>query len=711
MISRVAPDIQRILNPASIALVGISGDPDKAMSRPLRYLTERGYAGAIYPVNPRYTDMAGLTAYADLSDIPGSIDLVLSFVSAARTPDVVRAAARAGAAGVIVFASGFAETDAAGTELQSELARLADELHVRILGPNCQGLYYEPSRVFATFTGAIDRPLPSANGIAYVGQSGAVGGSVLDLTAEMGIGLTAWVSTGNQVDIDHVELADALLDDPHVRVIMIYAEGIRDGRAFTELCRKATAREVQLILLRTGRSESGRRAAASHTGSMLGDDAALSLVCRENGVVLVDDIDQLIATAVVAAAGAARGRRLAIVTTSGGAGGLAADHSEAAGLRLAVLDEDTTSNLATLIPSFGAVANPVDVTAEILSPRNRHETLGKVCRLLTRDNEVDVILIALTMVTGDAAAALAQDIVRTGRELATPLFVGWMAGHDLTSDGRGILAAGGIPVFPTVSAAIQAIGRLVAARDCRRSASASVAPDFDSAAVTGPLLAVARGESDGSELLDALGVGRPRSAVARTEAEAAEIASHAPGSLALKIHAQGLLHKSDIGGVRLSVTPSDVPHVFTELLRIAESHRLPAVQGVLIQDMIPDGVELLVSLTSGIDGFPPILTIGAGGVNTEIYKDVVTSTAPLDADRARRLLQELRCWPLLEGFRGADPADIDAAATTIANFSRLAHAAEGLDLEVEINPIIVAKKGEGVCAADILVNLGTPAAQ
>jgi len=703
--------LHRILNPSSIALVGISGDPNNAMSRPLRYLVERGYEGEIYPVNPRYTELAGLRTYAHLSDLPGPLDLVLSFVAARRTPDVIRAAADAGAAGVVVFASGFAEADDSGAELQHELAQLATALGIRVMGPNCQGLYYEPSRVFATFTGAIDRQLPPPNGIAYVGQSGAVGGSILDLAAEMGIGLTAWASTGNQVDLDHIELADALLDDANIRVIMIYAEGIRDGHAFSRLCRKAGGRGVQLILLRTGRFESGRRAAASHTGSMLGDDAALSLLCRESGVVLVEDVDELIATAVIAAADTTRARRIAVVTTSGGAGGLAADHIEAAGLELAELGAETKSKLAPLIPSFGAVENPVDVTAEILSPESRHDTLGKVCRMLAQDERVDAILVALTMVTGDAAAALAKDLVHAAPRLGKPVFVSWMAGLDLTSEGRAILKDGGIPVFPTVSITIQAIARLADAVDRPRAAEAKTTPyDMDGAAVLNLLSSVAAGESDGSELLDALGVDRPRSAVARSAVEASAIASNARGSLALKLHAPALLHKSDIGGVRLNVDPNDAARVFSELIDAAKSHQVPDVQGVLIQDMIPEGVEILVSMTRGVDGFPPILTVGSGGVNTEIHQDLATSTAPINASQARRLLEALRCWPLLDGFRGAHPADVDAAAMAIANISSLGQVGQDLELEVEINPLIVAKKGQGACAADILVSMGLPSA-
>ncbi|GAA4548632.1 acetate--CoA ligase family protein [Pseudonocardia xishanensis] len=686
--------LARLFAPRSVALVGVSGDPAKAMSRPLRYLAERGYTGKIHPVNPRYREILGIPCHPTLAEVPGPVDLVLSFVPAAATAEVVEAAAKAGAVAVVVFASGFGETGPEGAQLQEQLRDVAARHGIRVVGPNCQGLMYAPSHLFATFTGAVDRELPPASGIAYVGQSGAVGGSVLDLAAELGVGLTAWVSTGNQVDLDLVEIARTLVMDEAVRVVMLYAEGIGDGARFTALCREARDRGVRIVLLRTGRSESGKRAAASHTGSMLGDDAALSLVCHEEGVLQVDDVDELLVGAIVAANPPAGGRA-AIVTTSGGAGGLAADQCDLAGLTVPELSAAVRERLAPLIPSFGAVANPVDVTAEILSPKARERSLGEVCRILA-DAEIDFIQVVLTMVTGDAAAALARDLVRTLPDLPVPVYLTWLAGNDLTLQGRALLHEAGVPAFASVSSVTRAVGRLLAPVRERRSSTAESDDELMS------LVRTTASGSAGDVLLDRLGVDHPRSAVATTATEAAVVAA-AGGSFALKIHSPSLLHKSDVGGVELGVDAADVPAAFERLQARGAELDLPDLRGILVQEMIPSGTELILALTSGGDGFPSILTVGVGGVTTELYRDLASATAPVDEAEAEDLLRRLRGWPLLDGFRGSPRADVAAATRAIAAFSRLGAVTAGHRLEVEVNPLVVGVEGAGAKAADILV--------
>ena len=283
------------------------------MARPLRYLVEHGYEGGIYPVNPNYDELVGQRCYPTLADVPGPVDLVLVLVAAERVEDAIRQAAAVGATAAVVYASGFAEVGPEGVALQQRLTAVARETGVRVLGPNCQGFLYAPTGVVATFTAAADRPLAHDSGVAYVGQSGAVGGSVLDLATDMGLGLAAWASTGNQADLDLVEVSLELLEDPAVRVLMLYVEAADDGVAFAALARRARVMGKHLVVLRSGRSSAGRRAVASHTGSMLGDDVAFVLTAEEHGVVLVHDIDELLAVAAVAghrqAVGGTAGRR------------------------------------------------------------------------------------------------------------------------------------------------------------------------------------------------------------------------------------------------------------------------------------------------------------------------------------------------------------------------------------------------------------------
>lgn len=670
-------DWERVLNPRTVVILGASGRADNPMARPLRWLGERGFAGRVVPVNPKYDELAGLPCAASLADVEGPVDLVLAMVPAARAAEAVRDAGRAGAVAVIVFASGFAEVGPGGAALQEELVAAARETGVRVFGPNCQGIVHTPSRLFASFSAAAERPLTGSSGIAYVGQSGAIGGSVLDLAAERGLDLTTWVSTGNQADVDLTEIGRYLVCRPEISVLAVYVENLRDGAAYARLAETAAAHGTALVVLRSGRSAAGKRAAVSHTGAMVGDDTAFRLVSRRHGVVLVDDVEELLAAATMLR-GQPRptGRGVAAVTTSGGAGILAADRCEGLGLRLPELAPETQEKLARLVPEFGALANPVDVTAQLFNRGDR--AFGEVCAIVCADPSVDSLLVLVTMVTGQEAVALAEDLAAAMRGGTVPCTVAWLAGPDRTAEARALLTAAGIPVFGSVAVAARVLAELV--REPCPDAAATPAPP-------GPL------PSDGWELLDAVGVPRPEGRSAATSEEAERIARELGGPVVLK--AEGLAHKSEVGGVRVDVPPAEVRQVAAELLGLGGS--------VLVQRRAPAGLELLVGATSGGDGWPPVVTVGLGGVATEIHRDLATALAPLDRDAARALLRELRSWPLLAGHRGAEPLAVDAAVDAIVAVSRAA--ADPTVAELEINPLIVGR--DDVVAVDVLVRRTT----
>jgi acyl-CoA synthetase (NDP forming) len=691
--------IARMLRPRGVALVGISGRPDNPMARPLRYLTEHGFDGGIYPVNPRYDELGGLPCYGSLAQVPGPVDLVLALVPAASAVSVVREAGTAGAAGVVVFASGFAETGPEGARLQAELVTAGREAGVRVLGPNCQGLLHVPTGLVATFTAAADRPLDPTSGVAYVGQSGAVGGSILALASEMGLGLTAWASTGNQADLDLVEVGSTLLDDADVRVLLLYVESVGDGAAYTRLARQAREAGKHLVVLRSGRSSAGRRAAASHTGSMLGDDTAFVLASARHGAVLVDDVDELLGVAAtLAAMPRAEGRRVAIVTTSGGAGSLAADRCSDADLDLPELRIGTQDRLRPLVPSFGALANPVDVTAQLFS-RGAH-AFGDVCRIVADDPGVDAVAVVLTMVVGEAGAALAEDLVGTAATLTKPLMVTWLAGQDQTTEGRAVYRAAGIPVYRSVGDLARAAALVAPPRTPTAPAAALPRPAVPAPE---PIRALLAGSADDTALLDAIGLARPASVVVCDREQAAGAVAAVGGRAAMKLRAGTLAHKSDVGGVRLDVDEGRAAGVFDELLAAAAKHHVPAVDGVLVQAMVPPGAELVVGATAGRDGFPPLVTVGFGGITTELYADVASGIAPVSPEEAWAMLRALRAWPLLTGFRGAPPRDVHAAVDAVVRVGHAAVAAGPLLAEFEVNPLVVGLRGEGATAVDVLV--------
>ncbi|MCF6736372.1 acetate--CoA ligase family protein [Blastococcus sp. KM273129] len=688
-----------LLRPRGIALLGISGRTENLMSRPLRYLVEHGYTGALYPVNPNYEELVGQKCYPTLADVPGPVDLVLVLVAADRVEDAIRQAAAAGASAAVVYASGFAEVGPDGLALQQRLAAVARETGVRVLGPNCQGFLYAPTGVVATFTAAADRPLTSDSGVAYVGQSGAVGGSVLDLATDMGLGLSFWASTGNQADLDLLEVSRELLEDPAIRVLMLYVEATDDGQAYAELARRARETGRHLVVLRSGRSSAGRRAVASHTGSMLGDDVAFVLTSEEHGVVLVHDIDELLSVAALLSTGKrSEGRRIAVVTTSGGAGSLAADQCEDHGLEMPELSADTQDRLRPLIPAFGALANPVDVTAQLFN-RGAH-AFGDVCRIVADDPSVDAIAVFVTMVVGDAGARLAEDLVLTAAKLPVPLLVGWIAGQELTTEGRRVLRDAGIPVFGSVGGVVRAAARMAPPPHRGAAPALPPAPEVPAARVRELLEADV---VDGAELLRAIGVAQPAATLVTTPEAAREAVAALPGPGVLKLAAGDLAHKSEVGGVRVGVPAEEAATVFTDLVEAARRHHVPDVEGVQVQELIPPGTELILAATAGRDGFPPVVTVGLGGITTELYRDIASGLAPVTPERAWSMLRSLRAWPLLAGFRGAPPADVAAAVDAVVRLSQAAVAGGDRLAEFEVNPLIVGAQGGGATAVDVLV--------
>ena len=657
----MSTDWDRVLAPRSVALIGATGRADNPMARPLRWLTGRGFAGRVHPVNPKYAELGGVPCVASLAEVPDGVDLALALVPAERAAAAVTEAGAAGAAAVVVFASGFAEVGEHGRALQDELVAAARAAGTRVLGPNCQGLYHARSRLFATFTGAGERPLTGSSGIAYVGQSGAIGGSVLDVAAERGLDLSAWVSTGNEADVPLTEIGRHLVADPEIEVLTVYAESLPDPDDYAALAAEAHAHGTALVVLRSGRSEPGRRAAVSHTGAMLGDDTAFRLVSRRYGVVLVDDVEELLAAAtMLRGRRGPAGRSVGLVTSSGGAGILAADRASEAGLAVPELTAETQEKLTRLVPDFGAVANPVDVTAQLF---NDGGEFGEVCGIVRADASVDAVLVLLTMLVGDTATALARDLAATVAEQgpgAPPVAVVWMAGEDGTAPARAMLREAGIPVFSSIALAVRVLDAV--------ASPSGAAPE-----VLEPRDPLPGG---GWDLLDALGVRRPRSSSASDPAAAvAELG----GTAVLK--AEGLEHKTEAGAVRLGVTVADAAAVHAEL------SGLPGVTGVLVQEQVPDGVELLVAVDGGRDGWPPVLTVGHGGVATEVHRDVVHALAPVTPETAEAMLRALRCWPLLAGHRGAPGVDLDAAVDAVVRLSR-ACAVPGLG-ELEVNPLVL----------------------
>ena len=688
--------LHRLFSPRSVAIVGVSSNPASLTTRPVRLLQQHGFAGAIYPVNPKYDTLYGLPCFPDLRAIPGPVDCVLSFASPARTVEVVEQAGQAGAAAVIVLASGFAEANEAGKGLQNTLRERAQELGVRLLGPNCLGLINRRNGLFATFSPAAERPQPPCSRVAYVGQSGALGGSLLDMSNDIGLGFVKWAATGNQADLDLVELASAMIEDPAVRVLLMYAEGLSDGNRFVALARRAQTLGTKIVLLRSGLSDAGQRAAASHTGAIVGDNAALVSAAHRYGIVVVNDLSELLwAGASLASGYRPRGRRVAVVTTSGGAGILMADQLDAHGLTMADLAESTKAVIRATIPPFGAADNPVDVTAQILSSPTSGDDMRTVLAALARDPSVDGIVLALTMVTGVKAADLARLLVAIRSELDAPLWIMWLAGYELTQEARAVCRQAGLPVFNGPSALARVIRLSVDTEDPADAAPARIDPVLREL-----LLSRWADPEAGWSALAHIGVGTPRAARCRTPEEAHRVARELGDRVVMKIESPDVAHKTDIGGVVVGVATPDVADTHRQLIERARAAGV-AVDGVLIQELITSGIELIIGAMSSGDGFPPTITVGIGGVAAELYRDVTSATAPVTSAEAQQMLHRLKGWPLLDGYRGSARADVTAAAEAVAAISTMICSVADAVVEFEVNPLIVGPAG--AVAVDVLL--------
>lgn len=691
--------IDALLRPGAIAVVGASGRDNNPFARPLQYLTEFGYAGEIYPINPNYETLRGLPCYPDLESLPGPIDLALLLVPADEALRQLPRVAAAGARSAVVFASGFAEVPDGGAEKQAELVRVAHEHGLRLIGPNCQGVVNVGADMAATFTPALDGSLPRRGNIAYVGQSGAVGGSILSFARERGMGIAAWVSTGNQADLRPDELGSWLIEQPDVDVLTFYFEGAPSPAAFARLAQRASELGKRIVVLQSGTSSAGARAALSHTGAILGSNAAFEAVCDEYGVTRAKDLEEFVTIAhAFSALPACADGRIGIVTTSGGAGSLAADQLEALGLSVDELQPETQALLAQRVPAFGTVANPIDVTAQMFRSTETGD-FGTVCTDLVAADEVDAVVIILTLVTGEFAERMADELVRVWQSSHKPVLLVWLASSSQTTGARAIIQTAGFPVLesPRMAAVV-----LDALRDRPRSPgkrTALEAPDELRDAVAelaGPVVT----ESGAAAVLRAAGVPTPMSVVPTNATDAAAVATRQGGPVVMKIQSSSILHKTELGGVRLGVEPEAVAAVFTELEQAFAEYDDATV---LLQQQVASGPELIVGITASAPGLPPLVTVGLGGTTTELYADTATRLGPVNADQAEEMVRSLVGAPLFTGFRGQPAYPLRPIAEVIERLSIIGGLLGDRLVDLEVNPLRVTS--DGPIALDALITI------
>jgi acetyl coenzyme A synthetase (ADP forming)-like protein len=704
---RVAAEaaVAHVLRPAAVALIGVSQRPGSVGGAVLGNLLGAGFKGRLCVVHPRAEDFTGVESYRSLADVPWPVELAVIAVPAAGVNDVARDCAAAGVRALVVVSAGFAELGGGGTARQAELLAICRAAGMRLVGPNCLGVLNTVTGLNASFA----PEAPPDGHVAFASQSGAFGIAAVAEAARRGLGISSFVSTGNKADLSGNDLLQFWENDAATGVVGLYLESFGNPQRFGRIARRVAAVKP-VIAVKSGRSAAGARAAASHTGALVAaSDATVDALFRHSGVIRTGTVGELFdVAALLAGQPLPPGDRVGIVTNAGGPGIACADACAAAGLRVDPIATRTRRQLKHGLPAEASVANPVDMIASASADDYR-----RTIETLAADPGVDAIVAIfippLVTQAPDVAAALRAAAVTT-HEAGKPLLAVWMAQDDAE---RARLAAGdGVPAYATPEEAVRALAHAAGyARWQRAAAAEEAAPagiDADAAAaVVAESLAGGGGwlvPDRVAALLHAYGISQVEARIAATPAAVGRCAAELGGPVAIKAIAPGLVHKADVGGVRLGL---DGPSAATRAAReigtsIRAAGRVPV--GYVVQAMAPPGVEILVGAVGDPD-FGPVVACAAGGGNVELLGDVQTRLAPLSRADATEMLEALRTYPLLDGYRGAPRADVSALQDVLVRVAALV-AAHPEIAELDCNPVLVSPAGAVV--VDARVRIETP---
>jgi acyl-CoA synthetase (NDP forming) len=667
--------ISALWDARSIAVIGATERPGALGRKPMDYLLRYKYEGRILPINPRGGTVLGVPAYPSLREAPGPVDLALIMVAADRVAAAVDDCVAAGVRLAVIASSGFAETGPQGAAEQDRIVQAARAGGLRLIGPNCIGAVSFNSRVLASFSplfGAQDVPFePGALG--FVSQSGALGFGAASLALQRGLRPGWVVSTGNDADVTVLEVLRELSRSPECSALLGYLEDVPDLDALRELSRSGKP----VALLKSGRTRAGQRAAASHTGALATDDRVLDAALRGLGIARVDDIDELLD-----AAGAfqfplrPRGPRVAVVTTSGGSGILAADAVQEAGLELSELSAQSIEALAAIVPPFGAVENPVDITATVLSDPTLFD---RSLDVLVSDESVDMIIACFCVMAGHDVELAVTALSKAARNGGKPILVARTGADFLAPEAAAQLREAELPDYPTPARALRAAAHLWHVSRPRPAVAETAA---GTGSAPGPMPDAAADEAALKALLSEAGIRVPRGRIATDAPDAVRAVGELGPRAVFKAVVPGLLHKTEAGGVRIGVDAAGSDQAFAELSALGGR--------VLVEELAPDGVEMLI----GVSGTPlgNALTLGLGGIHAEVFDDVSIRLLPLVPGEAERMIRELRGSALLDGPRGGRPADLAALAQVIEKAAALAGDWSG-PFELDLNPVRVLDAG------------------
>ncbi|GAB4180509.1 MAG: GNAT family N-acetyltransferase [Rhodocyclaceae bacterium] len=697
--------------PKSVAVIGASERPGSIGSVLVRNLTEAPYAGKLFAVNPKHSEVFGVPCYASVEDIPQRLDLVVIATPAATVPGIIESCGRAGVRAAVVVSAGFSESGARGEQLERALIENVRRHRIRLVGPNCLGVMRPEIGLNATFahSGA------DAGSIALISQSGALCSAILDWAKPNNVGFSSVISLGSSGDLDFGEMLDYLVNDPKTESIFLYVEGIRHARRFVSALR-AAARAKPVLLIKVGRHPEGSRAVLSHSGALVGADDVFDAALRRAGVVRLYNIGQLFAAAqALFARFRPRGNRLAILTNGGGPGVMAADRAADLGIPLAKLSEATLARLNAALPATWSHANPVDVIGDA-DPARYRETLDAVMA----DEGVDGVLTILTPQAMSEPDEAASAVIEVASKTDKPLVTCWM-GETRVREARARFKAAGIPTFRTPEPAVELFSHISAFYRNQRllmqtpaPLSHLASPNVESARlVIETALAERRGvltEMESKALLAAFRIPIASTVVARSVTEAMVLAEEIGLPVAMKIDSPQITHKSDSGGVRLNLTTlQSVRAAYQDILDEVRRNRPEvAINGVAIEPMIlkPNGRELTVGVIRD-EVFGPVITFGEGGTRVEAHRDRAVALPPLDSVLIADMIRSTRVSRLLAEFRGQPPVNAQALELVLLRVSEMVCELPWIR-EMDINPLIVDELGAVAVDARIVIEPVSP---
>ncbi len=687
-----------LLAPRSIAILGASNDPARIGGRPIAYMKAQNFQGAIYPVNPNRTEVQGLRAYPSVADLPETPDVAIVAVPAALAVQAAEDLGKRGTKAALVFTAGFAEVDAEGQAAQDRMVAAARAHGMRILGPNCLGVFDGRTGYYATFSSSFDSGWPVPGRIGIASQSGAYGTHLYTLARNRGIGASLCIMTGNEADVTVGECIGWLAENPDVDVIAAYIEGIREAPGLIAAFETARAAKKPIVMMKVGRSALGGQAAKSHTASIAGDDAVTAAVMAEFGVHRARTSEEMLDIAQTATRRIYPVRNtLGMITVSGGAGVLVSDVAEQVGLAMPPMPDDAQARLKALV-SFCAPRNPVDATAQVGNDLN---LLAPFFESVVRDGGYSSVLGFFTMVASSRRwPAMLEKLNEVRLRYPDRLFVLSVIAPEA---GVRALEAEGWVCHEDPSRAVTAI----AAMGRFGAAFAAPPPAAPPAVPPVTLPAATPSEAEAKRLLAAAGIACVPEAACATVAAAVDAAERFGFPVVLKILSPDILHKSEIGGVLLDVADADAVRTgFATLMQRARDAAPQArIEGVLVAKQLRGGTECILGIHQD-PVFGPVAMFGLGGVFVEVLQDVVFRRCPFGEDVAAAMIRSIRGFPLLDGARGRAKADVAALAAMLARLSAFAVAAGPRLRAVDLNPVFAMAEGEGAFAADAVIEVG-----